>query len=625
MTKKTPQLIDFFNGGVSPFASKAPVPQTGMNLRAGPLNNGNKYPVPSMNSGSLASILNSPNPNMSVGTSSKKPFPAKPLVMAPSSPSMSRPSPLNPVAQTTSNNADLASLQQKLQGGAGASPLFTPQQNEIQDESILQEWINPKGGFYTPDEVAENRLKNMPQQPEGDINRYIGQEYENPDMTADQLKEQMKLLNNARNDIAVGETDPYGLIDADLQFSPAEIQAIRSAQAGIYDPAITSAQVKLEARQQRDASNEQSAQRMRELQFQAENDQNAPYTLSKDQVRYDGQGNPIAVGMSDESTVPTTYTPGQDSVADSWVKNIQTGQAGIKDVPDEYKSAVNQGLATTLPPVSKTAKKLSGVISKILEYDEDELDDISGFWKVPTSVFGVNIDGTTGAKIRTLTKQLQGTLAIKDRSQFNGQGAISDFEFRVLQQAASDLGINDKGGTSLPVKDFIQRITDMKTLLDVGDTGMADDRVLQLKSQGATPEQIREIARDESFSDVGNTTASKTSLNRPQRNNNPGNVKKGGLADSLAVGTDDQGHLVFKDANDGWKALVMDVTAKVNGASRHLPPNPTIAQLGKVYAEDPRWATSVSKILGVSPGTPTKTIPLTKLAQAIATQEGFFA
>ena len=33
--------------------------------------------------------------------------------------------------------------------------------------------------------------------------------------------------------------------------------------------------------------------------------------------------------------------------------------------------------------------------------------------------------------------------------------------------------------------------------------------------------------------------------NLPQRNNNPGNLKSGGLADNLATGTDSQGHLIF--------------------------------------------------------------------------------
>ncbi len=143
-----------------------------------------------------------------------------------------------------------------------------------------------------------------------------------------------------------------------------------------------------------------------------------------------------------------------------------------------------------------------------------------------------------------------------------------------------------------------------------------------------TPEEIREYSQYQSFSSVGNTKASTVALgtgNRPQRNFNPGNVKAGGLADSLAIGTDDQDHLIFPSAETGFKALAADLTAKINGGSRYLPPNPTIAQLGKVYAEDGTWGTKVAKLLGVPADTHTQAIPLSNLMKAVATQEGFYA
>lgn len=113
--------------------------------------------------------------------------------------------------------------------------------------------------------------------------------------------------------------------------------------------------------------------------------------------------------------------------------------------------------------------------------------------------------------------------------------------------------------------------------------------------------------------------------NLPQRNNNPGNVKAGGLADNYAVGTDEQGHLIFPDAETGFRAFAEDIQAKVNGNSRHLPPNPTLQQLGSVYAEDPNWPFAVARILNVPVGTPTQQIPMDQLVQAIARQEGFYA
>ena len=116
-----------------------------------------------------------------------------------------------------------------------------------------------------------------------------------------------------------------------------------------------------------------------------------------------------------------------------------------------------------------------------------------------------------------------------------------------------------------------------------------------------------------------------TSANLPQRNNNPGNIKAGGLSDDLAVGTDSQGHLIFPTPEAGFEALIRDVQAKVSGNSKYLQANPTLAQLGSVYAEDPNWSNSVAKILGVTPETKTQTIPIENLVLAIARQEGYFA
>lgn len=115
--------------------------------------------------------------------------------------------------------------------------------------------------------------------------------------------------------------------------------------------------------------------------------------------------------------------------------------------------------------------------------------------------------------------------------------------------------------------------------------------------------------------------------NLPQRNNNPGNVKSGGLAavDALAVGRDSQGHLIFPNAQAGFQAMALDLQAKLSGNSRYVPANPTIAQLGKAWAEDPNWANAVARIAGVTPQTKANDISFENLLRAIATQEGYYA
>lgn len=82
---------------------------------------------------------------------------------------------------------------------------------------------------------------------------------------------------------------------------------------------------------------------------------------------------------------------------------------------------------------------------------------------------------------------------------------------------------------------------------------------------------------------------------------------------------------MFASPEDGFAALAADINAKISGNSRYLKANPTIAELGSVYAEDPNWPLSVSKILGVDPNTPTQLLPRDELIKAIMRQEGYFA
>jgi len=116
---------------------------------------------------------------------------------------------------------------------------------------------------------------------------------------------------------------------------------------------------------------------------------------------------------------------------------------------------------------------------------------------------------------------------------------------------------------------------------------------------------------------------------RPVRNQNPINIKSGGIGDKFAKKdaqgnpvTDDQGHLIFENPEQGIKAGKADLKAKVEGRSRFLAENPTIAELGKVFAEDPNWPRAVASILGVSADTPTQEINFDELFRAVARQEG---
>lgn len=69
------------------------------------------------------------------------------------------------------------------------------------------------------------------------------------------------------------------------------------------------------------------------------------------------------------------------------------------------------------------------------------------------------IPGTKAASTKNIYDQLQGMLSLEGREKLKGSGAISDFEFKVLQQAASRLGRN------MSNTEFRQTLEDLQTQL----------------------------------------------------------------------------------------------------------------------------------------------------------------
>lgn len=548
----------------------------------------------------------------------------------PLAPFQTPPAPAAPAPNMSTPNGPVYAPPQKLSSYANPAPVPPPTPAPVPTPSAPQagptgatgpatpnippQWLNADGSFKTPDQVASDvgsTLKTVHGTP--DAGALALDQFKNKDGSTADAEAAARKIGNTRNDIAVGETDPYGVgASSGIQYTPAELSAIEHAYAGVYDPALDTALAKVNSKQQEDARN------------------SAPYTLGKDDVRYDSKGNVIAVGIpSGQTGAAGTYVAGADPTADAYVKGIQSGTYKASDIPDAYKGIVAQGISAATganAPISKTSNDAIGIINQLQGLGDDALGDISGTGFIggiehPSSLF----PGTAVQNTQNLSKQLQGTLSLANRNQLHGQGSISDFEFRVLGDASSALGIDDKTGrTNLSPEDFKKQLGMLKTRLSVGLTKtLTDDEVQALSGQGYTPQQIRDYDQSQQgFNSVGNTSAS---MNIPQKNNNPGNVKAGGISDSLSVGKDKFGHLIFKTPEDGFKALTADLTAKVNGGSSHLPANPTIEQLATVYAEDPKWGKNVATILGVPVSTPTKQIPIDKLAQAIAHQEGFYA
>jgi len=96
---------------------------------------------------------------------------------------------------------------------------------------------------------------------------------------------------------------------------------------------------------------------------------------------------------------------------------------------------------------------------------------------------------------------------------------------------------------------------------------------------------------------------------RSYRNNNPGNLKF--ARQPGAVGQDSDGHAIFDTFENGWAALIRQLSIAFTGQSRVYSPTDTLYDFFRKYAEDNsgQYAEYVAGVLGVSPETQLQNIP----------------
>lgn len=354
------------------------------------------------------------------------------------------------------------------------------------------------------------------------------------------------------------------------------------------------------------------------------------FTLGKDQVRYDAQGNIIAGGGGGSSS--GAYVAGADPETDAYVKMVQSGSLKLENIPQEKRGSVAQGLASQ--PAADDPKK---------QYVKTQANEALTNIDIALGIINGETTGAVNPASTALGRALTGWIPGSDTKNLNS--ALTTIKsligFDALQKMRES---SPTGGALGQVTErelsFLQSVQgSLDTLQGTPQFEATLNRVRQsfqtlqiINSPDGTPfelngeqyiKQGNQMIPASDFNSAGNASVSKGNI--PQRNKNPGNVKQGGLADSLAVGVDSQGHLIFPDEQTGFEAMKRDIEAKISGQSRYLPANPTLEQLGKVYAEDPNWPKSVAKILGVPTSTSTRMIPINSLIQAIAKQEGYYA
>ena len=123
-------------------------------------------------------------------------------------------------------------------GGAAIFPT-KPVVPSIPENDLYAKYRDPKTGDVMTHQEYAIYLGNKVPKGTGQISNYAGDSVTNPNRTANELIGTATDLNNARNDIAVGASDPYKVGNkSGIAYSPAELKAIESAYAGIYDPAL---------------------------------------------------------------------------------------------------------------------------------------------------------------------------------------------------------------------------------------------------------------------------------------------------------------------------------------------------------------------------------------------------
>lgn len=212
------------------------------------------------------------------------------------------------------------------------------------------------------------------------------------------------------------------------------------------------------------------------------------------------------------------------------------------------------------------------------------------------------IPGTGAQKTKNLYEQVKGMLSLENRNLLKGSGAISDFESKTLEKAASSLGRN------LSDKDFKATLQDLKVDLTIGKMmkdGIPNDIIEQV------------VGKKIPFSSVGNTSVSIPKTSRLSFvNNNPGNLR---FAGQEGATEGEGGFAKFATADAGVKALENQIKLDAKRGHtlesfvyKYAPPSENDT---KKYLADIETATSSTA------ETPIAQIDINKLLKAIAQKE----
>lgn len=271
--------------------------------------------------------------------------------------------------------------------------LFTqpaPQEAPAPAASVPSQYMKEDGTQMTPEEYVEKvkgelRLRTGG----GDIGSYASSQFMGGEKTAEQLANEARQMGNAKGDLASGETDPYGIASkSGIAYSPAELKAIENAAAGIYDPALTTAIGKLEAKKEADAEASKWEQELEKMKIQN------GYDLEKmaKSFEYDKaiQGMKIA---SDKAATAGAISPYQDERSIRTIESIDdlmgdvsrwnTGWGSLlRGIPETDAKAFNTKLNTLKSSIAfgeltamREASKTGGALGNVSNIELNLLEN----------------------------------------------------------------------------------------------------------------------------------------------------------------------------------------------------------------------------------------------------------
>ncbi len=279
----------------------------------------------------------------------------------------------------------------------------------------------------------------------GSVPNYAGNALTQGPQTTGQLTSTATDLNNQRNDIATGTTDPYGVASkSGIAYSPTDLAAIEKAYAGIYDPALKDVFAKLDKKQKEDAS---ALDLKNQLTLQAQK--------HKDDMELKG----IGTGTGG------TYVAGANPTVDAWAQRIFEGSSKITDIPASDKglrNAVTVALqsygnqADGRPTTTEIGLQTLDAATRLMEM----FNAGKGTSTVGTSRLfggGISTPGSDSANFVNLFNTLIANKSLEGVKFLKGQGQVSDAERLLLKNAMSELNLSQG---EAEFKKSLQRIID---------------------------------------------------------------------------------------------------------------------------------------------------------------------